>query len=278
MNRLLTRLILILGLLCLPAIGCYAQSASDSYNKGLALMKKGDYQGAIASFKASMAINKSADNKKKCNAQINKCKKLINSGSVGGNDPKPSTKVLNVSASTLNYDAETETMKIVGIETQPESNDWLASVPQDAQDWCKLAKSMDGKELQVTCYPAKSTILRKTIINVTYGQQSRQIEVAQKGTKLEFYAETPFVSISKRRGGEEEVSITCNSDTIYDNKMNWTIVKSPEWCEIKVPDKGQMIIKADKIMKDSPLYKGGRTGDIIMRSQDKEFVIRVDQK
>lgn len=277
MNKLLTKLFLALSLLCMGPLAGYAQSASDSYNKGVALMNKGDYQGAIASFKASMAINKSASNVKKCKAQINKCNRLAKQKD-GGETAAPKTKVLNTSASALDFNAETETMKVVGIETQPESNDWLATVPKDAEDWCKLAKSMDGKELQVTCYPSESTILRKTIINVTYLQLSRQIEVVQRGIKVNFYAETPFVSLSKRKGGQKQVSITCNSDTLYENKMNWTVVKSPEWCQIQVPNKDLMIIKADKVAKESPDFKNGRTGDIIMRSQGQEFVIRIDQK
>ena len=53
------KLLMIIGLLGLIPNPSFAQSASDSYNKGVALMNKGDYQGAIASFKASMAINNS---------------------------------------------------------------------------------------------------------------------------------------------------------------------------------------------------------------------------
>lgn len=278
MKILLTKLLMILGLLCLAPPATYAQSASDSYKKGVTLMNKGDYQGAIASFKASMAINKSADNVKKCKAQINKCNRLAKQKSGGDSGSKQASGELEVSASTLNYNAETETMKLVGISTKPESNDWLATVPPDADNWVKLAKSMDGKDLQVTCYPSNSTILRKAIINVTYLQMSRQIEVVQKGIKLQLYAETPFVTINKRKGGVKQVNIICNSDTIYDNKINWTITKSPEWCEIQVPSKGEIVIKADKLTKESPDYKNGRTGDIVLQSQDEEFVIRVDQK
>ena len=76
MKKTISKLIMILGLLCFVPYVSYAQSASESYNKGVALMNKGDYQGAIASFKASMAINKSAANVKKCNAQIAKCNRL----------------------------------------------------------------------------------------------------------------------------------------------------------------------------------------------------------
>ena len=48
MKKTISKLIMIIGLLCFVPIASYAQSASESYNKGVALMNKGDYQGAIA--------------------------------------------------------------------------------------------------------------------------------------------------------------------------------------------------------------------------------------
>lgn len=76
MKKTISKLMMIIGLLCFTPMVTYAQSANESYNKGVALMNKGDYQEAIASFKASMAINKSAANVKKCKAQIAKCNRL----------------------------------------------------------------------------------------------------------------------------------------------------------------------------------------------------------
>jgi hypothetical protein len=38
------------------------------------------------------------------------------------------------------------------------------------------------------------------------------------------------------------------------------------------------VLKVEAIDKKDPFYKTGRTGDIILRSQDQECVIRVDQK
>jgi outer membrane protein assembly factor BamD (BamD/ComL family) len=89
----------------LTTVHTYAQSASDAYNKGVALMNKGDYQGAIASFKASMAINKSAANVKKCNAQISKCNRLAKKKTTDRKDePKKTTqKTLVVSAKNVGF-------------------------------------------------------------------------------------------------------------------------------------------------------------------------------
>ena len=54
MKKTISKLMMIIGLLCFAPIANYAQSASESYNKGVALMNKGDYQEAIASFKACL--------------------------------------------------------------------------------------------------------------------------------------------------------------------------------------------------------------------------------
>ena len=61
MNRILM-ILTVIFMMTLNTTYSHAQSASESYDNGLALMKKQDYSGAIACFKASMAINKSAAN------------------------------------------------------------------------------------------------------------------------------------------------------------------------------------------------------------------------
>ena len=106
MKKTISKLMMIIGLLCFAPIVSYAQSASESYNKGVALMNKGDYQEAIASFKASMAINKSAANVKKCNAQIAKCNRLAKkkrSGGVDSSKKAATAKQLTRSTYTLSF-------------------------------------------------------------------------------------------------------------------------------------------------------------------------------
>ena len=108
MKKTISKLMMIIGLLCFAPIVSYAQSASESYNKGVALMNKGDYQEAIASFKASMAINKSAANVKKCNAQIAKCNRLAKKKRSGGEDSSKKaapSKQLTLSTYTLSFDS-----------------------------------------------------------------------------------------------------------------------------------------------------------------------------
>ena len=51
-----------------------------------------------------------------------------------------------------------------------------------------------------------------------------------------------------------------------------------EWCEVYVTSGNELTVKADKLTKEHPDFKAGRTGDIILRSQDQEFIVHVEQK
>ena len=280
MKKTISKLMMIIGLLCFAPIVSYAQSASESYNKGVALMNKGDYQEAIASFKASMAINKSAANVKKCNAQIAKCNRLAKKKRSGGEDNSKKaapSKQLTLSTYTLAFDAGEDT-KLVGVETLPESSDWMANVASEHESWCKLGKSMDGKNLQVTCLASSSTLSRQTGITVIYDQVTRFIKLVQRGNKPHIDATKADVKINKRKGGTQKVGISCNSDTLYADNKNWELTKFPDWCDVTVTSGNEITIKADALSKNDPDYKSGRTGYIRIESQNEEFIIRVDQK
>jgi hypothetical protein len=280
MKKTISKLMMIIGLLCFAPIVSYAQSASESYNKGVALMNKGDYQEAIASFKASMAINKSAANVKKCKAQIAKCNRLAKKKKNGDDDDsKTSTpsKQLTLSTYNLAFDASEDT-KLVGVETLPESSDWTANVASEHESWCKLGKSMDGKNLQVTCLATSSTLSRQTGITVIYDQVTRFIKLVQRGNKPHIDATKADVKINKRKGGTQKVGISCNSDTLYSDNKNWELTKFPDWCDVTVTSGNEITIKADALGKNDPDYKSGRTGYIRIESQNEEFIIRVDQK
>ena len=277
MNRFLKILTVIL-LMTLTTVHTYAQSASDAYNKGVALMNKGDYQGAIASFKASMAINKSAANVKKCNAQISKCNRLAKKKTTDRKDePKKTTqKTLVVSAKNVGFEAAGGE-RIIGVLTQPESNDWIANVASEHESWCKLSKSMNGKELQIECLPSNSTISRYTGITVIYDQETQFIQLTQKGKEAEITAHPNDVKF-KLKGGTEKVAISCNSDTLYADNKNWQLSKRPDWCEVYVGSSNEITVKVKEVKKGDPIYESGRSGDIILKSQNQECIIRVDQR
>lgn len=277
MNRFLKILTVIL-LMTLTTVHTYAQSASDAYNKGVALMNKGDYQGAIASFKASMAINKSAANVKKCNAQISKCNRLAKKKTTDRKDEhkKTTQKTLVVSAKNVGFEAAGGE-RIIGVLTQPESNDWIANVASEHESWCKLSKSMNGKELQIECLPSNSTISRYTGITVIYDQETQFIQLTQKGKDAEITAHPNDVKF-KLKGGTEKVAISCNSDTLYADNKNWQLSKRPDWCEVYVGSSNEITVKVKEVKKGDPIYESGRSGDIILKSQNQECIIRVDQR
>ena len=168
--------------------------------------------------------------------------------------------------------------KIVGIETIPESSDWIANVASEHEGWCKLSKSMDGKNLQVTCLATSSTLNRQTGITVIYDQVTRFIKLIQKGNKPHLDVTKSDVKINKRRGGTQKVGISCNSDTLYSDNKNWELTKYPEWCEVTVSSGNEITIKAGPLAKTDPEFKSGRTGYVRIQSQNEEYIIRVDQK
>ncbi len=273
MNRILRILTVVILMTLTPAF-VYAQSASESYDNGMALMKKQDYSGAIASFKASMAINKSAANVKKCKAQIAKCQKLMkNKGKASA--PAVVEKKLNIPNPILSVPANPANDLGVQIEVFPESNDWTASVVGNV-NWIELSKSMDGKYLVLKVSPTDKTIVRQAEVNVEYENLARKIQVNQAGKAVELVASELFTKF-KKKGGQMLINVSCNSDTVYANNTNWTIEKAPEWCNAEGTSTN-LVLKVDALDKKDPFYKTGRTGDIILRSQRQECVIRVDQK
>ncbi|MCR5364932.1 MAG: hypothetical protein K6E67_02140 [Prevotella sp.] len=280
MKTFIFRLMLIIGLLCLTQINSFAQSASQSYSNGVALMNKGDYQEAINCFKASMAINKSAANVKKCNAQIRKCNRLAKKKTATAEKPKKAEpeKVLTLSAYNLLYEPDEEKTMVISVETLPESSDWIANVASEHESWCRLAKSMDGKELIITCLPTGSTIGRQTGITVFYGEAQRFIQLIQKGRKPTIAPTKESIKISKRKGGSQKVGISCNSDTLYADNKNWELVSKPDWCEVDATSGNEIVVKAEKLDKEHADYKKGRTGFITVRTQSVEHIIRVEQK
>jgi len=277
MKRLIKLLtVIVMMTLTTPAV-VYAQSASESYDKGMALMKSGDYSGAIASFQASMAINKSEANKKKCNTQIAKCRKLMKKPT--GDTPVPvpveNEKKLRLSKERVPFPSTPMEDLSVDIITEPFSNDWMATVEGNA-DWLELSKSMDGKSLILKCKPTDKTIKREVMVAVTYGKQKREVKVVQWGKDVKFAA-TPLETSFKMKGGKQLVNINCNSDTVYEDGKNWKIKQVPDWVKAETTAT-TLILEAQKVEKNDPEYKTGRESQIIIVSQNWECVLKVSQK
>lgn len=266
----------VIFLMTLNTTYSHAQSASESYDNGLALMKKQDYSGAIACFKASMAINKSAANVKKCKAQISKCNKLqkSNKGKTAIVNAAPEKK-LNISSSVLSVTAAPESDYSIHIEASPESNDWTA-ITEGGVNWIDLSKSMDGKELRIKVSPSEKTLVRHASVAVSYDNIIKKINITQAGKEVELVPSSMFTKF-KKKGGQMLVNINCNSDTTYTNNYNWIIEKAPEWCNAEGTSTS-LVLNVSPLTKSDPYYKTGRTGDIVLRSQNAECIIRIDQK
>lgn len=251
----------------------FAQSAADYYKRGLAQMKKRQYNDAIESFTASMAINKGATNVKQCKKQIKICYVRIKP-----NDdlrPKPVLKKLSLSTDTVYVRANPEPEYSVKVETTPKSAEWRATVESEVT-WVNLMKSMDSQELLIQVQTTDKTIDRDATITVFYGDLNKKIHVVQSGKAVELAPSVTFAKF-KKKGGQTLIDITCNSDTTYYNNFNWYIEKAPDWCKAEGTS-SNLVLNVEPIQKSDPLYKAGRSGDIIIRSQEKECVIRIDQK
>ena len=275
MKRLIKLLtVIIIMTIAIPATA-FAQSASESYSNGVALMKKGEYKKAIASFQASMAINKSEANRKKCNQQIAKCQRALKYAASTEPAPMVNESQLSLSKHRIPFPWNPMEDLSVNVVTEPLSNDWMAAVEGNA-DWIELSKSMDGKALIVKCKPTDSTVKRQAKVAVTYGGKKENIDVVQYGKEVNFSAD-PLELSFKLKGGKQLVNIQCNSDTAYEDGKNWRIKQTPEWLKAEVT-KTTLVIEASKLEKNSPEYKTGRMGQIIIVSQDKECVLKVEQK
>lgn len=277
MKRLIKLLTVIVMMTLTTPVVVFAQSASASYDKGLAQMKSGDYKGAIASFQASMAINKSEANKKKCNQQIAKCQKMLQKKPVVADTPIPvaNEKKLNLSKSRVPFPPNPMEDLSVEVVTEPFSNDWMASV-EGSVDWLELSKSMDGKSLILKCKPTDKTTKREIMVSVVYGNKKKEVKVVQWGKDVKFAA-TPLETNFKMKGGKQLVNISCNSDTVYEGGKNWKITQVPDWVKAETTET-TLILEAQKVEKSDPQYKTGREGQVIIVSQNWECVLKVTQK
>ena len=277
MNRILKKLLVVILLSMAPAYCAFAQSASESYENGLALMKKKNYEAAIKCFKASMVINKSAANVKNCKAQIAKCEKAMKSKKSTPTAPPAPTvmKTLKLSTSYMPVDAEASAIQAVVVTTEPESNEWTAEIENSPQ-WVKMDRS-DNKIIKLDFQPNEKTIPRKGTLVVRYGEDTKRVNITQKGVDVVLAAEKTEQKISKKKQETVNIKISCNSDTVYTNSYNWFIESYPDWCKAEQTSE-QLTLTAEPIDKKSPLFKAGRQDDVILKSQDKKFIIRIIQK
>lgn len=284
MTRFLKIIILLFTISLAPAYS-YAQSASDLFSKGMSLKSNGKYQEAINSFKASMAINSKADNVKKCNQQIKQCEKLMrkrpSKDDYSSSSSSTQRNTLRVNTNELFFPGDKEQTIEVDVESQP-AGVWTAVVDPKDKDWLHLAKSAAKEALEITCDPSSQTIPRDAIVTVSNGGYNQQIKVSQTGKKPTLKISQPIIDIGKK-GGKEVISVECNSDTTYSTGRNFVIVDKPNWVLLNisgaksVKEAAKLELQIEKLKKDDINYKSGRSGAILIRSQEVDAEIKIEQ-
>lgn len=289
---LLTALLISLA----PVTEVYAQNADSKYEEGVAQYNKGNMQAAIKLFKESMILNKSAANKKRCNAMIAKCNR--SGKKAKGENPKPAKAELLLDRNHLSFNGKSADADAISITA---TNGWkFRYVDQEDARWCILEQSQDGKTLKVKAEPSHLTIPRKATIIISDAVTPsfcRELFVTQSSGKDSYLTAIPLELDKIVVDGDEEViKVTCVSDTLYSDGKNWRLKDYPSWVTM-LPDKPKVTgIKsafASKKDKDARLpveanelsvkfdanpTTDERLGEIVLQSQNTELRIKLKQK
>ena len=295
--KVLLRLMLVIVMALAPATVVNAQSASAKYDEGMALYNKGKKAKAIKAFQASMVLDKSAENKARCNAMIQKCKARPRPSRDDYPKPKPVSN-LSLGSERLEFDGKKVEADVVSVYG---TSNWKATV-EDSKDaaWCLLEPETDMKGLKVKTEMSPITVSRTATIVITdenEGGISKKVTVVQSAGRIpRIYVDpTEFLRIDKK-GDEKVFVVDCVSDTLYSDGKNWRVKSCSEWVTI-LPDKqkaaGGLLGKLGKKDKDKrePLEKNElcikvepntsgreRAGGVTLVSQNQEFQIKLKQK
>ena len=130
--KVLLRLMLVIVMALAPATVVNAQSASAKYDEGMALYNKGKKAKAIKAFQASMVLDKSAENKARCNAMIQKCKARPRPSRDDYPKPKPVSN-LSLGSERLEFDGKKVEADVVFVGPLP-AEIQVAEVVRDIAD------------------------------------------------------------------------------------------------------------------------------------------------
>ena len=289
---LLTALLLSLA----PVTEAYGQSADSKYEEGVAQYNKGNTQAAIKLFKESMILNKSAANKKRCNAMIAKCNK--SGKKAKSDDPKPAKAELLLDRNHLSFNGRSSDADVISITA---TNGWnFRYVDSEDARWCILEKSQDGRTLKVKAEPSHLTVPREAKIMITDAvtpSYCKELFVKQGSGKEPYLTALPTELDRIANEGEEEViKITCVSDTLYSDGKNWRLGDYPSWVRM-LPDKPKVTgiksafaskndknaripVEANELsLKIEPnTSTDERLGEVVIQSQNSEMRIKLKQK
>lgn len=279
-------LLLTVALLLTPAVNLYAQSAASKYDEGVTLFNKGNYQGAIKLFNEAMILNKSAANKKKCQAMIDKCKKAAKAKKSEAQPKKPvvSDKV-ELERESLYVNGFTASAEVISV-TAP--GGWKAEVEHDIdKSWLSLEVKDDGRFLIVKTTPSGLTITRTGTILVVSEKNSREVKRLQvtqgKGKNASISVSKEEIKGIRAKGDEFVVTVNCQSDSLLVDGRNWYITKAPAWVKLLGTKKEKKtrvnVAKNELSMEIAPNpTREERSGYVALRSQDAECIIKLIQK
>lgn len=218
---------------------------------------------------------------------------------------------LDVSKKNVRFEGDTEGS--LNIAVTAHSLDWQLNIPKGIsgeENFVKANRSNDAKSIDIFVDPNPTTIKRKQTINVSLGSLKENIEVVQSGKPVRLSASESLIEIGLK-GGKKSLQIYTNSDSTIasNNNLTWYIESKPGWVEITsevqkkkgflnkaISSIGNMVsntsvdanaadtktsdvkVIAKKVEKSDPAYLRGRTGEIVIVSQDKKIRIMVQQK
>ena len=274
------------------------------------------YALAIKKFKAAKALYATEAKKKLCDDQIRLCKPspASSSSKVKAKVETPAPAPAPAFAVSKNrIDFEGDKAGSLNIAVTAPSLDWQLNIPTGIageENFVKANRSNDAKSVDVLVDPNPTTINRQQTINVSLGSQKETITVVQSGKSVRLSSSENLIEVGLK-GGKKSLEIYTNSDSTItsNNNLTWYIESKPGWVELtsEVQKKKGFLNKAlnsinsivsstsvdagaadtktsdvkviiQKVEKSDPAYLSGRSGEIVIASQDKKIRIMVQQK
>ena len=312
------RLIIVTFFMCLSLGVCAQANADKLFNEGQKLMEKGTKQSyalAIKKFKAAKALYATEAKKQLCDDQIKLCKPNPSPTPkprqrVVTPEPAPEP-VLAVSKNRVEF--EGDKAGSLNISVTAPSLDWQLNIPQGIvgeENFVKANRSNDAKSIDIVVDPNPTTINRQQTINVSLDSKKETITVVQSGKSVRLSSSDNLIEVGLK-GGKKSMEIYTNSDSTIasNNNLTWYVESKPTWGEItsEVQKKKGFLNKAlnsinnivsstavdadaadtktsdvkliiQNVEKNDPAYLSGRSGEIVIASQDKKIKIMVQQK
>lgn len=197
------------------------------------------------------------------------------------------------------------------------SKDWTFDVLEGVSgedDFLQAHRNTDTTAIVVVASENPLTLARRQSVKVICGNESKTLVVRQRGKEVTLQGSESLLSF-KAKGGVKSMQLFTNSDSIVanNNSMAWYIASKPDWIIVQegvikggllgkamaavgkpITESGynssttatstrgiktyNIIINASPLVKHTPEYTTGRTGEIEFASQDKRYKVTVRQQ